>query len=171
MNCIIYLFALVGFINEPADDTAVYITTYKDVAIAEMNRVGIPASIKLAQAILESNKGQSNLAKQSNNHFGIKCKEYWKGGTYFHKDDDRNEQGQLIKSCFRAYPRVMDSYVDHSNFLKSSPQYWWIFKIDKKDYKRWAEAIQMNGYATDPSYASKMVGIIEKYELNQYDKL
>ena len=153
------------------NETTQYILEYKEVAIAEMQRTGIPASIKLAQAIIESNKGLSNLAQESNNHFGIKCKSYWKGETFYHKDDDRNEEGKLIKSCFRAYPRVFDSYIDHSNFIKNSPGYWWLFNIEKTNYRRWAEGIQLNGYATDPNYAKKMIRIIEQYELNKYDNL
>ena len=146
-----------------------YIDHHKDIAIAEMHRQGIPASIKLAQAIHESQSGKSKLATHSNNHFGIKCKNYWKGGTYFHKDDDFDSQGTLIKSCFRAYDRVLDSYVDHSNFLKQSSHYVELFFLSKYDYVSWAKGLQKCGYATDPNYAEKLINIIESNQLFEYD--
>ena len=146
-----------------------YIASYAPVAIAEMHRTGIPASIKLAQALLESNAGSSELSKRSNNHFGIKCKQYWLGDTYFHKDDDVDNQGNLIKSCFRAYDHPVDSYVDHSNFLLNSIHYGSLVNEAGKDYIKWANGLQKMGYATDPGYSQKLINLIEKFDLQQYD--
>lgn len=146
-----------------------YIDTYKDIAIIEMHRKGVPASIKLAQAILESSSGTSSFARTTNNHFGIKCKKIWKGDTFFHKDDDFNKKGELMKSCFRSYERVLESYVDHSNFLSSRKYYQELFFLSSYDYVGWAEGLQKCGYATDPDYAKKLINIIEREDLNQYD--
>ena len=148
-----------------------YIETYKDLAIVEMHRKGIPASIKLAQAILESRSGTSDFAQSSKNHFGIKCKTYWKGQKYLHKDDDYDQDGNLMKSCFRAYDRVLDSYVDHSNFLYHSSNYTGLFLLPRDDYQSWAKGLQKYGYATDPNYASKLIRIIESEGLAQYDRM
>jgi flagellum-specific peptidoglycan hydrolase FlgJ len=148
-----------------------YIQNHKDLAIVEMHRTGIPASIKLAQALLESNSGLSRFSKESNNHFGIKCKTYWRGNTYYHKDDDRDQKGELLESCFRAYDRVIDSYVDHSNFLKNSPYYANLFTIPKEDYVSWATELKRAGYATDPLYHKKLINLIERHNLTSYDQL
>ncbi|MFT6809485.1 MAG: flagellum-specific peptidoglycan hydrolase FlgJ [Saprospiraceae bacterium] len=147
-----------------------YIDQYKDLAIIEMERTGVPASIKLAQAILESQSGQSLFALQSKNHFGIKCKEYWRGNMYLQIDDDRDGQGELIESCFRSYEDVINSYVDHSNFLKYSKNYIHLFKLDSADYKGWANGLQEAGYATDKAYGKKLISIIERHKLYQYDE-
>ncbi|MFT4535565.1 MAG: flagellum-specific peptidoglycan hydrolase FlgJ [Saprospiraceae bacterium] len=159
------------FLSENPKDAAAnaYVEKYKDLAIVEMHRSGIPASITLAQALHESGIGDSDLAIFANNHFGIKCKSYWKGQTYNHKDDDFDESGNLIKSCFRSYESVIDSYVDHSNFLTQSAHYSELFNYDKTDYKRWAFGLKNCGYATDPEYAFKIINKIEKYQLNMYD--
>lgn len=146
-----------------------YIDQYKDLAIIEMQRTGVPASIKLAQAILESQSGQSLFALQSKNHFGIKCKKFWRGNMYLQIDDDRDEQGELIESCFRSYDDVINSYVDHSNFLKYSKNYKQLFNLDPKDYKGWAKGLKEAGYATDEEYADKLISIIERHDLSQYD--
>jgi len=146
-----------------------YINNYKDIAIAEMERTGIPASIKMGQAILESNHGNSELSKNSKNHFGIKCKKEWRGKKYFHKDDDRNKRGKLIKSCFRVYDSVMDSYIDHSNFLMTRDRYAGLFKYSRTDYKNWAHEIKNSGYATAKHYATKLISIIEQNELYVLD--
>lgn len=151
------------------DVTFSYIDHYRDLAIIEMYRTGVPASITLAQAIHESASGTSSLASNSNNHFGIKCKSYWRGSTYYHKDDDRNKSGQLIKSCFRAYDYVEDSFIDHSNFLKYSDHYQKLFRLSKTDHVGWAYGLKECGYATDRAYAQKLVKIIEKYNLANYD--
>ena len=146
-----------------------YISKYKDLAIVEMHRSGIPASIILAQALHESNAGKSPLATKANNHFGIKCKSYWTGDTYYHKDDDLDNRGRLIESCFRSYDTAVESYVDHSNFLLESDRYDPLFTIDKDDYVAWAWGLKQCGYATDPNYAVKLIKLINKYDLKSYD--
>lgn len=163
--------ALFSFVNRnPADEAAYsYVDKYKDLAIIEMHRSGIPASITLAQGLHESGMGNSDLAVKANNHFGIKCKSYWQGETYSHKDDDYSKNGKLIKSCFRKYATDIDSYVDHSNFLKHSAHYQELFELDKTDYKAWARGLKKCGYATDPQYAEKLIAKIDKYALYQYD--
>lgn len=148
-----------------------YIESYKDLAIVEMHRKGIPASIKLAQAILESGSGTSSFATNSNNHFGIKCKSTWIGEKYYHKDDDRDTHGQLVPSCFRSYDRVVDSYVDHSNFLAERSYYAKLWSIPRTDYKAWAHGLKSCGYATDPLYAEKLIKIIEREHLYHYDEV
>lgn len=164
------LFALSLYMSsgsEPVREN--YINAYKDIAIIEMHRKGVPASIKLAQAILESSSGMSSFAKSTNNHFGIKCKKVWKGETFYHVDDDFNSKGELMKSCFRSYERVIESYVDHSNFLSSRSYYRKLFFLSRYDYKGWAYGLQSCGYATDPDYAKKLISIIEREDLSKYD--
>ena len=157
--------------NNPWDEaTSSYIEKYKDLAIIEMHRSGIPASITLAQALHESQTGGSKLAIYANNHFGIKCKSYWKGKTYQHKDDDYDRQGNLISSCFRSYDTVIDSYVDHTNFLVQTAHYSELFNYTKTDYFNWAHGLKKCGYATDPEYAFKLINKIEKYQLYVYDE-
>ncbi len=149
-----------------------YIQEYSSIAISEMERTGIPASIKLAQGLLESNWGRSDLAKNANNHFGIKCGASWKGERYFKEDDDYHN-GQLIASCFRAYTSPKESYEAHSNFLRSprkSGRYDFLFAYPSTDYISWAKGLQKAGYATDPMYPGKLIRIIEKYQLYKYDK-
>ncbi len=139
-----------------------YIDTYKDLAIKEMNRTGIPASITLAQGILESGSGNSKLATKANNHFGIKCHSTWKGKTMRKDDDKKNE-------CFRKYPSAYDSYIDHSNFLVKGKRYAFLFDYKTTDYKKWAKGLKKAGYATNPSYAKKLIKLIEDLQLHQYD--
>lgn len=139
-----------------------YINQYKYFAIEEMLKYNIPASITLAQGILESGAGQSDLARKGNNHFGIKCHD-WNGRTTYHDDDTKNE-------CFRAYNSVLESYEDHSNFLRSKPRYASLFNLDRTDYKGWAFGLKEAGYATNPQYAYSLINIIEAYELQQYDR-
>lgn len=139
-----------------------YIHKYKDIAIEEMRRYRIPASITLAQGLLESGAGRSQLAKQSNNHFGIKCGRSWDGPTVSHDDDARNE-------CFRAYRHARESYEDHSKFLRTGPRYAFLFRLPLTDYKGWARGLKKAGYATDPSYAQRLINIIELYELYRFD--
>ncbi len=139
-----------------------YIDQYKDVAIEQMQRHGIPASITLAQGIFESAAGRSDLAVRGNNHFGIKCKG-WRGRTIHHDDDARNE-------CFRAYDNAYESYEDHSKFLTESSRYRSLFKLKKTDYKGWAKGLKAAGYATNPQYANKLIELIQLYKLYQYDK-
>lgn len=139
-----------------------YIEKYKDIAIEQMEEHHIPASITLAQGLLESGAGQSELARRSNNHFGIKCHDEWKGKRTYHDDDRRND-------CFRVYSSVRDSYEDHSRFLLR-PRYARLFKLDQRDYKGWAHGLKACGYATLPTYANRLIGIIELYELDRFDK-
>jgi len=157
--------------NAPERAAMDYIQQYKDLAIVEMYRTGIPASITLAQGLHESNYGQSVLAREANNHFGIKCKSYWTGKTYYHKDDDLNKRGELIESCFRAYSCPVDSYVDRSNFLMQSERYRVLFTYDKTNYQEWATGLKACGYATDPRYAQKLIEKIERYQLHQFDQV
>ncbi|MBQ4388111.1 MAG: glucosaminidase domain-containing protein [Prevotella sp.] len=138
-----------------------YFTTYKDIAIEQMLKYKIPASITLAQGVLESGAGRSELALKANNHFGIKCNG-WTGRKSYHDDDERNE-------CFRAYNSVYESYRDHSVFLTTSQRYSRLFQLKLTDYKGWAKGLKACGYATSPVYASKLIEIIEVYKLYQYD--
>ncbi len=149
-----------------SDIADTYINKYKYIAIAEMERTGIPASIKLAQGLLESDWGRSDLATQANNHFGIKCGNYWDGGTYFKMDDEKDP------SCFRVFNSPEASYLAHSEFLTSeskSGRYDFLFDYDRTNYKAWAKGLRKAGYATDRSYPRKLIEIIEKYQLYQYD--
>jgi hypothetical protein len=141
--------------------TLTYIDAYKGVAIDEMNAYGIPASITLAQGIIESGSGNSSLAKYANNHFGIKCTSEWKGKGYY-KDDDKNND------CFRVYKDAKESYKDHSEFLKRK-RYSALFELDKNDYVNWAKGLKQAGYATNPKYPDMLINTIEKYQLHQYD--
>lgn len=146
-----------------------YIDIHKGIAISEMSRTGIPASIKLGQAIVETNSGQSALAGMANNHFGLKCKSYWQGGTYYQSDDDYDKHGNKIQSCFRSYDSSNDSYVDHSDFLRLSPNYKSLFKLSPTDYIGWAYGLKNCGYATDIKYSDKLIRVIERYSLTKYD--
>src|SRR5687768_16406667 len=146
-----------------------YIEDHKYMAIDEMVRTGIPASVIMAQAIIESNAGISKLARITNNHFGIKCKDYWEGSAYYHPDDDRDKNGTLIPSCFRKYETIRDSYTDHSDFLTTTLNYRPLFIFDKTEYKSWAEGLEMCGYASDEQYAEKLIRTIELYGLHDLD--
>lgn len=139
-----------------------YIKQYSSLAVDQMNRYKIPASITLAQGLLESGAGQSVLARKSNNHFGIKCHNTWRGRKVYHDDDARDE-------CFRAYRKVEESYEDHSKFLTQGARYAFLFKLKITDYKGWARGLKKAGYATDPSYANRLITIIEDYDLYKYD--
>jgi LysM repeat protein len=140
------------------DATLAYIDQYKQIAIDEMIRTGVPASITLAQGILESNSGKCSLTQQSNNHFGIKCKDDWTGDIVYHNDDRKHE-------CFRRYNSAEDSYRDHSDFLKNRPNYASLFDLDVTDYTDWAYGLKKAGYATNPVYAQSLITTIEKYNL------
>ncbi|HHH50348.1 MAG TPA: hypothetical protein ENK52_05155 [Saprospiraceae bacterium] len=148
-----------------------YIQKYSGLAVKEMQESGIPASIKLAQGILESSWGKSESALYYNNHFGIKCKSNWNGDSFNKEDDDFDAQGHLVPSCFRAYKTASESYRDHSKFLKSSPRYKKLFQLDKTDYINWAIGLQQCGYASNQAYALKLIDLIEKYNLQRFDKL
>ena len=141
-----------------------YITSYSNIAITQMKKHKIPASITLAQGILESGSGNSYLARGSNNHFGIKCGSQWKGKTSYHDDDMENE-------CFRAYSRVKDSYLDHSVFLTSNQRYAFLFDLKENDYKAWARGLKKAGYATNPHYADRLIQLIEEEKLYIFDQL
>ena len=140
-----------------------YIENFKGLAISEMRRAGVPASITLAQGIIESDMGRSRLATEANNHFGIKCHDDWNGPTIRHTDDRRNE-------CFRKYRQPEESFRDHSDFLKSEPRYKSLFSLDVSDYKGWARGLKRAGYATNPDYANMLIRKIEEYNLYNYDK-
>ncbi len=139
-----------------------YIDQYRDIAVQEMLRYNIPASITLAQGLFESGAGQSDLCRKGNNHFGIKCHN-WTGRTTYHDDDEAQE-------CFRAYDSALDSYEDHSRFLRGSSRYAKLFKLSRTDYKGWAHGLKECGYATNPNYAHKLIEIIQLYRLHDLDK-
>ena len=139
-----------------------YVKTYAEVAQQEMKSYDIPASITLAQGILESGMGDSRLATQANNHFGIKCHKEWKGKRIYHDDDKKGE-------CFRVYKDPRKSYRDHSLFLTSRSRYDFLFDIKRNDYKAWAKGLKKAGYATDPKYPDKLISLIERYRLDRYD--
>lgn len=156
------------------DASELYIDLYAPIAISEMHRTGIPASIKLAQGILESNSGRSEMAKAANNHFGIKCGGTWMGGSYFKEDDDRDHRGRIVESCFRTYADAESSYIAHSDFLTNNgkaTRYGFLFEYDQTEYKKWAKGLRKAGYATDPHYPKKLITIIEKYELYYFDRM
>jgi LysM repeat protein len=140
-----------------------YIETYKDLAVLEMKRTGVPASITLAQGMIESDFGRSRLAVEANNHFGIKCHNGWTGQTISHHDDKRNE-------CFRKYKKVAESYYDHSDFLKTGSRYKSLFDLDITDYKGWARGLKKAGYATNPDYANMLIRKIEENNLMALDR-
>lgn len=149
-----------------------YVTKYNRAAILEMERIGVPASITLAQGIIESAAGTSDLAQQANNHFGIKCGGNWDGKTYYKQDDDRDEQGNIKESCFRKYESVEESFLDHGEFLRDprkATRYGYLFNLDRTDYKAWARGLQSAGYATSSDYADKLINMIERYKLYEYD--
>ena len=164
---IILIFALtIPFLimsSVPINSRKEYIKSYSSIAIAQMKKHKIPASITLAQGILESGSGNSFLARSSNNHFGIKCGSQWKGKTSYHDDDKKNE-------CFRAYSRVQDSYLDHSMFLTSNQRYAFLFELKKDDYIAWARGLKKAGYATNPYYADRLIQLIEEEKLYIFDQ-
>lgn len=140
-----------------------YIATYKHIAVREMQRTGIPASITLAQGIHESGAGNSNLAKEANNHFGIKCASDWQGEKFYKWDDES------IESCFRVYKNAEASFIDHSAILTKRKRYASLFKLDREDYSGWAKGLRRAGYATDPKYPDKLIATIETHQLQQFD--
>lgn len=166
MKRIVWIFVCVaiplGLWGQNRISTAEYIDLYKDIAVEKMNTYGIPASITLAQGILESGTGNSELALRANNHFGIKCGSSWTGASVFHDDDAENE-------CFRKYPSVEESYRDHSIFLRESKRYASLFELKRDDYEGWAKGLKAAGYATNPKYADILIDLINRYQLYQYD--
>ncbi|MBP5488458.1 MAG: glucosaminidase domain-containing protein [Bacteroidales bacterium] len=140
-----------------------YIEKYSALAISEMERSGVPASITLAQGLLESGAGRSTLATQAHNHFGIKCGKAWRGSKTYHDDDAPQE-------CFRSYNKDEDSFKDHSDFLRYYDRYKFLFDLEITDYKGWCYGLKQAGYATDPNYAPKLIALIEEYDLTRFDK-
>jgi hypothetical protein len=164
LKILFLLFASLTLKNSFAQQDPVvieYVKTYKELAIFEMQRTGIPASIKLAQGIHETSAGTSDLVRRSNNHFGLKCKSEWTGMTVKHTDDAPNE-------CFRKYENSKDSYKDQSDYLKKSPRYASLFELDPTDYKAWAFGLKKAGYATNPKYSQVLIKLIEDYDLQDY---
>ena len=156
------LFILKNSFAQQLDPVVVdYINKYKELAISEMQRTGIPASIKLAQGIHETSAGTSDLVKRSNNHFGLKCKTEWTGMKVKHTDDAPNE-------CFRKYDEPKDSYKDQSDYLKKTARYASLFELDPTDYKGWAYGLKKAGYATNPKYSQVLIKLIEDYDLQDY---
>ena len=139
----------------------IYVNTYKEIAMAEMQRSGIPAAVILAQGLHETEAGTSDLVKRSNNHFGIKCKDDWKGPVVYHDDDSRQE-------CFRSYATAADSYRDHSDFLRRGTRYAFLFQLDPTDYEGWAYGLKKAGYATNIRYSQILIKLIRDYNLQQY---
>jgi LysM repeat protein len=148
-----------AYVNGSAET---YIDKFKGLAISEMKRTGVPASITLAQGMIESDYGRSTLAREANNHFGIKCHSDWTGPIIRHHDDRRNE-------CFRKYRNAEDSFYDHSDFLINGSRYSSLFRLDPTDYKAWARGLRRAGYATNPDYANMLIRKIEEFNLHQYD--
>ena len=159
--------------QEENTEQEAYIERFKRIAMEEMERTGVPASIKLAQGILESNSGKSYLARTAKNHFGIKCGSNWKGDAVYREDDDYDDRGNLTKSCFRRYHNADASYVAHSEFLRDpnkSFRYGFLFRLEPTDYKAWAKGLRKAGYATNPRYPELLITLIERHELDQYDR-
>jgi LysM repeat protein len=155
----------ITFAQPEASDAIVnYIKTYAPLAAKEMNRTGVPVSIKLAQGLLETGAGLSDLVSRSNNHFGIKCKSSWTGEKVYHDDDAEGE-------CFRKYDNAEASYLDHSNYLKSQPRYAFLFEYDQDDYKAWAWGLKKAGYATSPTYPQQLIKYIENYSLDAINSI
>lgn len=151
-------------VNAQKEKTEQYIQQYSELAIQEMIRTGVPAAIKLAQGILESQSGESDLVKRSNNHFGIKCKTEWTGDKTYHDDDEKGE-------CFRVYPDATASYKDHSDFLKTRPHYNFLFKLDPTNYEAWANGLKKAGYATSPTYPKSLIKVIRDYQLDRFNQM
>lgn len=151
------------FVKFPIANTQEYIETFAEMAKYEMRAFGIPASITLAQGILESGSGKGELTRKTNNHFGIKCHTGWDGEFDFHDDDAKGE-------CFRKYNHPMYSFRDHSIFLSSRSRYKFLFNYRRNDYKKWAYGLRQAGYATDRKYPQKLIALIERYNLDQYDE-
>ena len=160
---IMLLFTAFHSLASEQDNRMEYVENYSSYAIQNMRMYKVPASITLAQGILESGSGKSELARKSNNHFGIKCGSHWSGRKTYHDDDAKNE-------CFRAYKSVLDSYNDHSKFLTSNNRYSNLFTLQIDDYRSWAKGLSKAGYATNPNYASRLISIIEDLKLYSFDE-
>lgn len=170
---ILFVFHLISFFPlHAANLPDLYIQSYAQVAIEEMQKSGIPASIKLAQGLLESDWGRSPLANKANNHFGIKCGSNWSGKSFYVEDDDYDRAGKKVPSCFRYFDDAVMSYRAHTDFLRDPSKegrYGFLFNYKSTDYKQWAHGLKKAGYATDPNYPKKLIEIIERYQLYQYD--
>tara|TARA_Y100001968_G_C19322332_1_gene699939 strand:- start:135 stop:1031 length:897 start_codon:yes stop_codon:yes gene_type:complete len=162
MKTKLFFFLFLFFLSSISQDVSNYIKKYNALAVSEMYQYGIPASITLAQGILESGSGKSRLATEANNHFGIKCHVHWDGPSVYHDDDEKQE-------CFRKYNSVDASFRDHSVFLVERSRYDFLFKLRKNDYKGWAKGLQKAGYATSKTYAKKLISLIDRYNLTKYD--
>ena len=160
INLVFFSFCLI--VVKAQNKTEIYINKYSNIAVEEMNKYNIPASITLAQGILESGAGESRLAKNGNNHFGIKCHNNWNGPTIIEDDDKKGE-------CFRKYNDATDSYRDHSLFLTEKGRYSFLFKYKRSEYKKWAKGLKKAGYATNPEYSKLLINIIEKNKLYRFD--
>lgn len=163
LNLMLWLLVMPLFVVAQSNAHLQYIDKYKDLAISQMKKYGIPASITLAQGLLESDAGRSMLAVEGNNHFGIKCHSDWTGKKMYHDDDRRDD-------CFRVYRNVEGSFEDHSLFLTTHSRYAFLFDLKPTDYVGWARGLKKAGYATNPAYAEKLIEIIERYNLDMYDK-
>jgi hypothetical protein len=162
-SVVLFLFFIITTAIHAQYSQQEYISKYQQLAIEEMGRSGIPASIKMAQAILESGNGNSQFSRKSNNHFGIKCKSNWQGKRVYHDDDEKGE-------CFRKYDSVEDSYIDHTNFLVGNPRYAFLFELPRGDYKGWAKGLKDAGYATNRHYDKALIKIIEENQLYRLDQ-
>jgi len=162
---ILGVFISLTIFAQPAKKISIqeYIEKYSADAVKDMLKMGVPASITLAQAILESESGNSDLAREAMNHFGIKCHTGWTGDS-FHKDDDHRDE------CFRKYNSVLESYDDHSRFLRDRPRYAFLFSYEITDYKNWAHGLKKAGYATNPRYADLLIRLIEEHDLDRFDR-
>lgn len=163
LNLMLWLLVIPLFVVAQSNAHLQYIDKYKDLAVSQMKKYGIPASITLAQGLLESDAGRSMLAVEGNNHFGIKCHSDWTGKKMYHDDDRRDD-------CFRVYRNVEGSFEDHSLFLTTHSRYAFLFDLKTTDYVGWARGLKKAGYATNPAYAEKLIEIIERYNLDMYDK-
>lgn len=159
---VLVIFVQASFSQSKNEAYINYISEYQEIAMKQHKLHGIPASIILAQGLLESGAGKSSLAVNANNHFGIKCHD-WSGEVVYHDDDARNE-------CFRKYKKAVDSFEDHSQFLATRSRYQSLFQLNSTDYIAWAHGLKAAGYATDPSYAQKLINLIQLYELYEYDR-
>ncbi len=164
LTCLVGIGVMISSLFAQSDPKEEYIKKYAPIAVSEMKRTGVPASITLAQGLLESGAGNSRLATKANNHFGIKCHKNWTGKTISHDDDAKGE-------CFRAYDKAEESFRDHSDFLRYNDRYKFLFDYDPTDYKSWCFGLKKAGYATDPKYATKLIDIVEKYNLHRYDNV
>lgn len=173
---LIFLAISIPLSAQVQEDIAVkkaYVKKYAWLAIEEMKRTRIPASIKLAQAMVETNSGSSELANKYNNHFGLKCGKVWIGEVNKRYDDERDKDGFVIESCFRVYPSIKESYMDHSAYLMSpekSPRYGTLFALEPTNYRAWAEGLQRGGYSTNPEYAASLIRTIELLRLHELDQ-